>query len=513
MLERISLLSPHTVVMFQMAPQFSDQPDFGTWDLLGEVAQRFPTYSVWPRFCVNGCVGGVFKDPVQEWKMTGDLAIRVLSGERPDDIPIVHNSDLRPIVDWRALQRWHIPESALPSGSIVRFREPTLWERYRGYILAGIALLFAQALLILALLWQRVRKRKAEAVLRESEKRFKVMADTTPAQIWMCDEHGDITYLNERRLAFTGLGQEPGYGDSWTTYIHPDDLPDVMNSFSNALKNHRPFSMEYRLRRSDGIYRWMFDVASPRVNGDGSFAGFIGSAIDVTDQKMAQQALERVGGQLIEAQEKERARIGRELHDDICQRLAILSFELERANEARDGSPATASLEDIQKHCEELAADVQSLSHQLHSSPLDVLGLVAAISGLRNEFARNHDVSVAFTHRDVPRNLPNNISLCIFRVTQEALHNALKYSGASEFKVDLSIVGDNLQLVVEDEGAGFDVQEARQKGGLGLISMHERINLINGKFNIESAPGMGTRITAIVPGVFDDAYAALHSSY
>jgi signal transduction histidine kinase len=89
----------------------------------------------------------------------------------------------------------------------------------------------------------------------------------------------------------------------------------------------------------------------------------------------------------------------------------------------------------------------------------------------------------------------------------------VKYSGASEFKVDLSLVEDKLQLVVKDEGAGFDVQEARQKGGLGLISMHERINLINGKFNIESAPGIGTRITAIVPGVFDDAYAALYSSY
>jgi signal transduction histidine kinase len=222
---------------------------------------------------------------------------------------------------------------------------------------------------------------------------------------------------------------------------------------------------------------------------------------------MAQQALERMGGQLIEAQEKERTRIARELHDDICQRLVILSFELKRANDARDGSPASADLEDISKHCTEIASDVQSLSHQLHSSQLDCLGLVAAISGLRNEFAKNHDVGVEFTYKDVPNNLPRNISLCIFRVTQEALHNAVKYSGASEFKVDLSLVEDKLQLVVKDEGAGFDVQEARQKGGLGLISMYERINLVRGKLNIESATGLGTRITAIVPVVFEDAPA------
>ena len=128
----------------------------------------------------------------------------------------------------------------------------------------------------------------------------------------------------------------------------------------------------------------MFDVASPRVNGDGSFGGFIGSAIDTTDQKLAQQALERVSGQLIEAQEKERSRIARELHDDICQRLALLSMELSQTNRNSSGSPEALkkSLEDMQKHCAEIAGDVQSLSHQLHSSKLDYLGIVAAITGI-----------------------------------------------------------------------------------------------------------------------------------
>ena len=142
----------------------------------------------------------------------------------------------------------------------------------------------------------------------------------------------EITYLNERRIAFTGSDSNPGYGDAWKAYVHPDDLKKMSNTLAQALKDTEPFSQEYRLRRSDGVYRWMFDVASPRVNGDGSFAGFIGSAIDTTDQKLAQQALEKMSGQLIEAQEKERRRIARELHDDICQRLALLSVELDEAN-------------------------------------------------------------------------------------------------------------------------------------------------------------------------------------
>jgi PAS domain S-box-containing protein len=147
----------------------------------------------------------------------------------------------------------------------------------------------------------------------------------------MCDPRPD--YLSEcRRIAFTGPNRTKGYGENWITYVHPDDVERVLDKLYEALKVKQPFSQEYRLRRSDGIYRWMFDVASPRVNGDGSFGGFIGSAIDTTDQKLAQQALEKVSGQLIEAQEKERSRIARDLHDDICQRLALLSMEIERAN-------------------------------------------------------------------------------------------------------------------------------------------------------------------------------------
>ncbi len=139
------------------------------------------------------------------------------------------------------------------------------------------------------------------------------------------------------------------------------------------------------------MYRWMFDVASPRLNGDGSFAGFIGSAIDVTDQKLAQQAPEKVSGQLIEAQEKERSRIARELHDDICQRLALLSMEFGQANRVSHLSPEATNkkLEEIRNHCSEIAGDVQSLSHQLHSSKLEYLGAATAIRGSATSFPGN----------------------------------------------------------------------------------------------------------------------------
>jgi len=514
MLERVAALPPHTVVLFQLAPHDSNEGTFGYFDVLSAAAQRLPTYSVYPGLgLTHGGIGGVYRDIPKDVRLTAETAVRAISGEPTENVPIVRDSSVQVEVDWGALQRWHIPPSALPRGSVILDRPLTFWEQYQKYLIATISLIVAQALLIIGLLWQRARKRKAEAVLGESEERFRVMADSTPALVWMCERHGKITYLNERRLAFTGPDPKAGYGDSWIAYVHPDDVKGILDTLSQALKDHKPFSKAYRLRRSDGVYRWMFDVAAPRVNGDGSFAGFIGSAIDVTDQKLAQQALEKVSGQLIEAQEKERSRIARDLHDDICQRLALLSMEIEQANRSSNGSAMTAGgrLEEIRKHCSEIAGDVQSLSHQLHSSKLEYLGIVAAIRGFCSEFSKQHEVSVEFTDRNVPGDLPKDVSLCLFRIAQEALHNALKHSGVSQFSVEISGIADEIQLVVRDAGVGFDVEEAQKNRGLGLVSMQERVHLVQGRFSVESEPGKGTKILAVVPMVVENGSPAEES--
>ena len=498
MLERVAALPPHTVVLFQMIPHDSEQRAIEAYDVLATVTQHFPTYSVFGHLALeHGGVGGFVYDANDDAVLAGQLAARVLNGERPDNIPILHLSNRQNRVDWRALQRWKIPESALPPGTVVSNREFTLWQRYRNYVVAAILIIVAQAFLIASLLWQRARKRKAEAVLRESEERFRLLANTTPALIWMCDAEGKTTYLNERRFAFTGSDQDAGYGDTWMSYIHPHDLPAVNEAFSHAVKTHQSYSKEFRLRRRDGTYRWMFDVASPRLNDHGTFVGFIGSAIDITDQRLARQALQRLSGQLIRAQEKERARIARELHDDICQRLALLSVELGQASRSSNG--ASSNLEEIRKHCADIAGDVQALSHRLHSSKLDFLGIAAALKGFCDEFSRQNEVTVEFTDKDVPANLPQDTALCLFRVAQEALRNALKYSEIRTFAVELTGTPDEVRLEVKDWGAGFDVESARRHHGLGLVSMRERVHLVHGSFSIDSRPGEGTKIVAVVP--------------
>jgi PAS domain S-box-containing protein len=502
LLERVAALPPHTVVLFQLGPSGSKLSPVTNWDVLRLASQRLPTYSPWPSLCLNhGCIGGAYPDPFKEDQWTAELAARVLLGEGTDSIPIVNDSDVQVEVDWRQIRRWHIPESALAPGTTVLYREPSLWERGRSYFLAGIAVIVVQTLLIFGLLWQRARKRKTESVLRESEKRFRVMADTTPSLIWMCDAKGKVTYLNEQRLLFTGSNSHAGYGDSWTAYVHPDDLNHVQDALSEALKNHQPFSKEYRLRRADGVYRWMFDVAAPRVNGDGSFAGFIGSATDVSDQKLAREALETVSGQLIAAQEKERSRLARELHDDICQRLAMISLKIEKVTKGwgRSSSSVPDQLEQIWQQCSTLTGDVQALSHELHPSILYNLGLATAVKSFCREVSEQNDAVVDFVATNIPRSLPREVSLSLFRVAQEALHNAVKYSGRKYIEVRLQGKDGELELEVSDKGVGFDPVSIKNSGGLGLVSMAERIHQVNGTFRIDSQPSIGTLIQARVP--------------
>jgi PAS domain S-box-containing protein len=510
LLRQVAALPPHTIVLFQLVPVAASQPVIGTYDILAAVSQRFPTFCIFDYCLDRGGIGGSYGLYDQQVPHIGDMAARLLAGEKPENIPVVQTSGARAKVDWRQLQKWNITESALPPGSVVLYRQPTVWERYKAPILFGIFLIVFQALLISGLLSERAKKRKSEASLRESEKRFRVMADTAPSLIWMCDKDGKVTYRSQKRVAFTGGSPESGLGGGWTTYVHPDDLKSVLETRSGALQSREGFSKEYRLRRHDGVYRWMFDIASPRFDATGLFSGFIGSAIDITDQKLATEALEKVSGRLLEAQEKERSRIARELHDDICQRLALLSLELEQVNETSNGSggPSDTKMTDIRKHCADIASDVQALSHELHSSKLDYLGLVAAIRSFCKEFSKQQGVKIEFTHENVPVHLPRDISLCLFRVAQEALHNAVKHSGVSQFAVHLSYTADHLQLEVRDSGVGFTVGKAMKDAGLGLVSMRERIHLVNGALEIDSTPNQGTRLVARVPLVADVGAAA-----
>jgi PAS domain S-box-containing protein len=338
-----------------------------------------------------------------------------------------------------------------------------------------------------------------EQTLRESEERFRLVANTAPVMIWMSGTDGRCTYFNKPWLDFTGrpLGAELGNG--WAEGILADDRDQCLTTYDEAFASRIPFEMEYRLRRHDGEYRWILDKGVPKFSPDGSFAGYIGSCLDITERKLAEEALASIGSRLIEAHEEERTWIGRELHDDINQRLALLAVELDRFNQQLPSSVEISNMiEQAQQRIAEITGDVQALSHRLHSSKLDYLGLATAANSFCKELSQQSNVRISFEHSGIARDLPREVSLCLFRVLQEALQNAVKHSGVRQFAAELRGSGDNIELSVTDDGRGFKEEEALTHKGIGLISMRERMQMIGGQLSIESRPGAGTTIRASV---------------
>jgi len=344
-------------------------------------------------------------------------------------------------------------------------------------------------------------RKHAELALRESEERFRLVANTAPVMIWMAGPDKLCAYFNRPWLEFTGRPIEAELGNGWWEAVHPEDLNGCLDTYTQAFDRRQSFSMQYRLRRYDGEYRWLLGTAVPRFEPDGSFAGYIGSCIDITDRKLAEEALATIGRRLIEAHEEERTWIARELHDDITQRLALLAIELEqfRQHVREPADDLHTLVQQARKRVFDISKDVQALSHRLHSSKLEYLGITAAAKSFCKEFSEQHKVRVDFRYSDIPHSLPAEVSLVLFRVLQEALQNAVKHSRAREFSVELRGARDESLLIVSDQGIGFDQTETMKGRGLGLISMRERLQLVGGNLAIESKPGHGTTVRARVP--------------
>jgi signal transduction histidine kinase len=259
--------------------------------------------------------------------------------------------------------------------------------------------------------------------------------------------------------------------------------------------------LEYRLRRYDGKYRWIFDVGVPRFEANGVFLGYIGSCIDITDRKAIEKSAEELSARLIAGQETERTRIARDLHDDFSQRLALLGIGLGRLWKKRPESEEEERvvIRELWDRTKEISSDVHRLSHQLHSSKLEHVGLGPALRGLCREISETYGIQAEFHEEGVLSGLPKDVALCLFRVAQEALSNVVKYSQAQRAEVNLHGEADKISLRVTDAGAGFEVGVEKKDAGIGLVSMRERVRLVGGLLSIRSAPMAGTEILAQVP--------------
>jgi PAS domain S-box-containing protein len=340
---------------------------------------------------------------------------------------------------------------------------------------------------------------KRHGCVSESDLRFWLMADVAPFLIWISGPDGRWTYLNKPWLRFTGrtLREEVGHG--WTESLHPADLENCLNTYNEAHPSQKPFVREYRLRRHDLSYRWISETAMPRFDKQGAFEGYTGSCIDITEtRKAAERASHDLNQRLIRAQEEERARLARELHDDITQRLACFAIDIGRVERGLPLAELVTTVGAVREGIARLSDDVHALSYQLHPSLLSELGFADALRAECERFSKNESIPAAVNLSGVPTSLSRDAQLGLFRIAQESLRNIVRHARATTVEVTLTRKDGGVQLVINDNGVGFEPLK-RNGMSLGLASMRERMRLLGGALDVVSAPGRGTHVRAWAP--------------
>jgi PAS domain S-box-containing protein len=368
------------------------------------------------------------------------------------------------------------------------------------------------------------QRKQIERALRESEERYRTLADaldtevqfrtqelqsreellkifvkSVPAGVAMFDRDMRYLQVSDRWCADYSMDSSNVHGRS-----HYELFPDIPEHWKEvhrrALAGETFRADEDRWDRADGTTEWVHWEIRPWKTSSGAVGGILIFAENITQRKKAEQVLADVPRKLLEAHEEERTWLARELHDDVNQRLAMALVELDLWKEQLpDSAESHDRIGQLQLGLSDLARDIEALSHRLHSSKLEYLGIVAAARSFCNELSDQQNVEIDFSHTGVPQSIPKEVSLCLFRILQESLRNAVKHSGVRHFTVELCGAAAEIQLTVSDLGTGFDPQDVITRRGLGLTSMRERLQLVKGQISIESRLGAGTRIHARVP--------------
>jgi two-component sensor histidine kinase len=373
--ERVAALPAHAVVFYGILIVDAAGIPHERLDALAEIkgVAHSPIFSLFENELGNGVVGGPYLAQSRTGREAAHAALRSLSAAGAFTEPTIATIGMeRPAYDGRELARWGIDESRLPPDSEVRFRAPSVWEQHRAEIVTALTVIVAQALLIVALLWQRSRRQYAEREARS------------------------------------------------------------------------------------------------------------------------------LGGRLITAHEDERRRLARELHDDLTQRLAALAIQAAKLDGSGVAAEGRETVNSIRERLVELSEDVHALSYRLHPTVIEDLGLVEALKAECDRVARSEAFRVELDAGSVPAKLPTGAAVGLFRVAQEALRNVARHAKASDVRVALHSDNGRLVLAVQDNGTGFGASRKRGGVSLGLASMRERMRLLDGALDVDSAPGRGTTVTASI---------------
>jgi PAS domain S-box-containing protein len=338
----------------------------------------------------------------------------------------------------------------------------------------------------------------ARKLAEDSAGLFRKLMDGSNDAIEVLDPR-NLQFLDVNAKACLDLGYTRQEMLSMTAYDINVTLDDsVRNHVDQRLREAGFVIVEAQHRRKDGsVFLVEMNIKHVHLG-----RGYIVAVVrDITERKNTEENLSSFSRRLIEAHELERSRVAKELHDDLNQRMALLQIGLGQFEQDVPGlSPhARDQLRSIAQVATKVSSSLHTISQQLHPSRLDILGLVASVDALCEEVSDQHKLRIKFVHRAVPRQLPKDVTLCLFRITQEALQNVVQHSGSPDATVELSAYEDRLELSISDCGAGFNLASAKLAAGLGLISMQERLRLVGGHLSIESESSHGTRICVRIP--------------
>lgn len=332
------------------------------------------------------------------------------------------------------------------------------------------------------------------------------IVDTCAAGVAVLDELGTLLYVSRAWGPLVELDDRAESADAKSSFLGiRKSAAEGFNALAENIQRilegrEREFHREYSVAGNDGRVWFLMHAARLDLPGTNRFRVLL-TREDITRHRQAEEALRNLGGRLINAQEEERSRVARELHDDLNQQVAIMSIQLEQLGQKipEGRQDLSALVSELGAKAQEISSEIHRLSYELHPAKLDHLGIAAAIKSLCDELSKRCEIKVEFQQNGFPAPLSREVTLCVFRIAQESLQNVTRHSGAHEAQVVLRKNSTGVHLRVSDTGCGFDMQSSRTKNGLGFISMKERLRLVGGRISIRSQPFAGTQIDIVVP--------------
>lgn len=359
-----------------------------------------------------------------------------------------------------------------------------------------------------AILFEDITERhRLDDALRESEERFRAVGNLVPDLVWANDPEGHFTWVNQRWTNYTGQAPEEAAGHGWYEAVHPDERDQTYAAYQHAVDSEEPFEQEVRILDGGGADRWFLVRSVPTWDGSGAVSQRYGTATDIHAERgtrdeltarvaIATSELRLLSRRLLEVQEDERRYLASELHDEIGQALTGLQLQLASARRLH-GKGSLAALEEAEHLVRELTRRVSELSIDLRPAALDTLGLLPAIVLLVGRVQERFGLTIDLRHQGLNDRFTPAVEIAAYRIVQESLTNVARHASTDAALVQILVDDKTMTVFIQDQGGGFDFEALTRSGGLS--GMRERVELLNGVFAVESAPGSGTTITAEFP--------------